>query len=722
MANDNNEQLTYELQATFDKFATSFDQATKTAADSFSQMEARGKDAGDRMTASIQSAVSSISSSFQSLQAPAKSTGDVIGAVIGGSLVAAAVGFAGIMDKLINALADAGDRAADLRLPINILQALSVAADEARVPSEKLNSALNQFTSVSKKSADEAKEFYKALGNIGPAFVKAFQSAPTQAERLRILMDAFKSTTDEAKRANLAQTAFGSDNERLISIMSGGRGAIADYIDEMRKLGLEIDESAVKKAQAAKSALSLLARVMTDELSSALAELIPSFKEFLPMLEKVAGYVRDTVSGFASPENRPLSTLKNDAQAAEEHIADLQKQLNDLNNYKPVGGLLGDVGQKMGVDIEAGQDSGGKFSGVAVDIAKARSDIQAEIASTQSALDQYKNLIAQKQKIEDDSKGHDGAEASAFKPRPSLTEKSDKSGFDKATNAVNRHIAAMRADAAAVGLTDAAHQRLRAELELLQAAQRDDKTITEQQIDTYARLRTSMSAEQAMAAAGIKLSKQEAAAFSQTSSRMEEAAQTLDRAKQQFQGANDAMRFAGDQLIDVFDKAQGRAQSWQQIMTGVLQQVEKQMLQAAVTGSGAFAKLIPGVASSNGGVGGLMGALLGLFGGARAGGGDVSPDRAYLVGEKGPELWRPKVSGSIVPSHKLALGGGTRNSVMHNYVNNVTVNAAGGSKDSNEDLARQVARSVHDSMREMVSTELRTQMRPGGIVSNAKPY
>src|SRR6185437_11971680 len=130
--------------------------------------------------------------------------------------------------------------------------------------------------------------FYKALDNVGASFGKAFQQASTQADRLRVLMDAFKATTDEVKRAQLAQQAFGSDNERLIAMFSGGRDAMDNYIQELRKLGLEIDESAVKKAQEAKSALSLLARVMTDELSAGLAQLIPQFKEFLPELEKVA--------------------------------------------------------------------------------------------------------------------------------------------------------------------------------------------------------------------------------------------------------------------------------------------------------------------------------------------------------------------------------------------------------------------------------------------------
>src|ERR1700735_2081272 len=103
------EQLSYELTATINKFAASFDEATKTANDNFAQMDARGKEAGDRMSESIKSATASIVDSFKSLEAPAKPTGDKIGALIGGGLLAGAAGIVTIMGELINTLASAGD-------------------------------------------------------------------------------------------------------------------------------------------------------------------------------------------------------------------------------------------------------------------------------------------------------------------------------------------------------------------------------------------------------------------------------------------------------------------------------------------------------------------------------------------------------------------------------------------------------------------------------------
>ncbi len=56
-------------------------------------------------------------------------------------------------------------------------------------------------------------------------------------------------------------------------------------------------------------------------------------------------------------------------------------------------------------------------------------------------------------------------------------------------------------------------------------------------------------------------------------------------------------------------------------------------------------------AAGSGGSGGLAGALGALlssaFGGARADGGPVTPGGAYLVGERGPEVFRPAAAGAI---------------------------------------------------------------------------
>lgn len=86
--------------------------------------------------------------------------------------------------------------------------------------------------------------------------------------------------------------------------------------------------------------------------------------------------------------------------------------------------------------------------------------------------------------------------------------------------------------------------------------------------------------------------------------------------------------------------------------------------------------------------GGVSGALAGLVGGlpGRATGGPVSPGRAYVVGERGPEMFVPSSSGRV----ETGGGGGVREVRVA-----ITVHAAGGSAPGVlAQSGRQVARAV----------------------------
>ena len=75
-------------------------------------------------------------------------------------------------------------------------------------------------------------------------------------------------------------------------------------------------------------------------------------------------------------------------------------------------------------------------------------------------------------------------------------------------------------------------------------------------------------------------------------------------------------------------------------------------------------------------------ALLGKFGGGKAEGGPVSGSTAYLVGERGPEIFVPSSAGNIIPNDKLSsprggMGGGAASSSTSTTIN-LTVNAGMG--------------------------------------------
>ena len=86
-----------------------------------------------------------------------------------------------------------------------------------------------------------------------------------------------------------------------------------------------------------------------------------------------------------------------------------------------------------------------------------------------------------------------------------------------------------------------------------------------------------------------------------------------------------------------------------------------------------------------------------------ANGGRPPVNKPSIVGERGPELFTPSVSGTITPNH--ALGGGT------NVV--VNVDASGSSVEGDEDRGRELGRLISVA----VQSELINEKRPGGLLA-----
>ena len=87
----------------------------------------------------------------------------------------------------------------------------------------------------------------------------------------------------------------------------------------------------------------------------------------------------------------------------------------------------------------------------------------------------------------------------------------------------------------------------------------------------------------------------------------------------------------------------------------------------------------------------------------KANGGPVRGGRSYVVGERGPEMFTPGVSGMITPNH--ALGGST------NIV--VNVDASGSSVEGDEEQGRELGRLISVA----VQSEIVQQKRPGGLLA-----
>ncbi len=89
----------------------------------------------------------------------------------------------------------------------------------------------------------------------------------------------------------------------------------------------------------------------------------------------------------------------------------------------------------------------------------------------------------------------------------------------------------------------------------------------------------------------------------------------------------------------------------------------------------------------------------------RAKGGPVSSGQTYMVGERGPELFVPGRSGTIVANDKMGGGGGV------NVV--VNVDASGSKVEGDEQEGKQLGRLIAAAIQQ----ELVKQKRPGGLLT-----
>ena len=92
------------------------------------------------------------------------------------------------------------------------------------------------------------------------------------------------------------------------------------------------------------------------------------------------------------------------------------------------------------------------------------------------------------------------------------------------------------------------------------------------------------------------------------------------------------------------------------------------------------------------------------FPGFRADGGPVRRGNSFIVGERGPELFSPGVSGMITPNEML--GGGSTNIV-------VNVDASGSSVEGDEQQGRELGLLISAA----VQSEIIQQQRPGGLLA-----
>ena len=146
------------------------------------------------------------------------------------------------------------------------------------------------------------------------------------------------------------------------------------------------------------------------------------------------------------------------------------------------------------------------------------------------------------------------------------------------------------------------------------------------------------------------------------------------------------------------------AKSFGEAMTNVLNKIRDKIIDSQID------RMLSGFSDNfkkDGSGKGLGGFLGGIIGGLFADGGRPPVGKASIVGERGPELFVPKVAGTIIPNNELGGGDNTTNIV------NVSVNASGSSVAGNSADAQQLGAVIGAA----VQAQLIKEKRSGGLLA-----
>ena len=136
-------------------------------------------------------------------------------------------------------------------------------------------------------------------------------------------------------------------------------------------------------------------------------------------------------------------------------------------------------------------------------------------------------------------------------------------------------------------------------------------------------------------------------------------------------------------VVDAIEGAINGTKTLGDVARSVFGAIQRQLINFAAT---SFLRAIPGI------------------GGFFANGGVTKPNKSYIVGERGPELFTPGVTGRVTPNHEM--GGGSTNVV-------VNVDASGSNVEGDEEEGRALGVALSAA----IETELIKQKRPGGLLA-----
>lgn len=595
MAND----LIAVLGARLDQFSSDLDQAGNMADDAISRIE---------------SAFGNLNPGFGGLAS--------LGTVLSGATAAAGALFAA-MTHINSEVASIGKNAEFVGLTVEDFQRKLFAAGQSGVSDKQGTQDLRNLASLLADAKENENSLTKLLDANNIKYKDRNGQVISTNQALKVaedLLGRFQSLPEKTKAAEMLGLSEGW--VRALTSVAGGFDAVASKADAA---GTVIDGATVAKAELFERAW----QQSTDAWG----------RQFKAIAGDVAVYLGGLIDQAGDLLQKTLSANGIDQGKGDEKFNALMDAIDVAR--KDALGLEQDFTQLTRV-IEHMSKTGGD-----PDIIRGLEEVRDRAKEAAAAV----ALVGAAQAKANFPEGvplpaarpaeANGPDPNAAKLPVRKKESNARDQFDIAVDDITKRTATLKADTAAVFENNAAQAQLRAEFRELTAIMRDNGDVTQEKIDKYEELRKTMTAQQALEAAGITLTADHAAKFRSSSEAIANATASYDAAKKSLTEVNNASAQLGNALSTAFADAVVEGKNLSDVLSNLLKTLEKAAINSL------FSSFFNAPAS-----GGLS-PFASLFNSIIPGfadGTDSAPGGLAWVGENGKELMNVPRGSQIIPN------------------------------------------------------------------------
>ena len=268
--------------------------------------------------------------SFKSARKSASMFSGGIGKLRGAAIAAAGPAALGLLIKKAIDAADSIAKSADaIGISTDMLQELTFAADLAGISQDTLTSALKAFTKRVGEARSDTGTLVTILKKMDEELLNNVQSSESAEQAFDLIINAAADMANPLDRAALLAAAFGrTAGVDMANLIKNGVKDMEAMRQKARDLGLVIEEDLLRNAEQAKDSMTILGRVISTQVTTAVLTLAPEIKtlsdNITDGLPALFLWVKKFLEWTGIIDKSQIDVLKDQIAAANEELANIE--------------------------------------------------------------------------------------------------------------------------------------------------------------------------------------------------------------------------------------------------------------------------------------------------------------------------------------------------------------------------------------------------------------